>query len=240
MSEFVHDCPRCGATRITFDVRGQCSRGIVHAGWVERFEVFCVCRACRSATIFVLDNIDSKVASVWKTNGIVDNNTVINRYFNYVEFINISDINHKSAPDHVDEKISEIYTEASRCLSIGCWNAAGAMYRLCIDLSTKSLLPSEQEHPNMRNSISAKTRRSLGLRLEWMFNNEVLPKELADLADCIQQDGNDGAHDGTLTEADALDLSDFAYQLLDRIYTQPKRIEIAKKRREERRSPSLD
>ncbi|KQS48531.1 hypothetical protein ASG20_14190 [Sphingomonas sp. Leaf198] len=60
--------------------------------------------------------------------------------------------------------------------------------------------------------------------------------ELADLADCVREDGNDGAHDGTLGKADAEDLVDFTQQLLERVYSEPARLRIAKARREARRA----
>jgi hypothetical protein len=103
------------------------------------------------------------------------------------------------------------------------------MFRLVIDLSTKSLLPPAEEPPN------AKIRRSLGLRLEWMFDNGRLPSDLRELADCIKEDGNDGAHDGSLSKNEALDLRDFTFSLLERLYTIPKRVELAAARRNERR-----
>ena len=79
-----------------------------------------------------------------------------------------------------------VVEEANSCLASQCFNAAGAMYRLALDLATKDLLPDEGE-PN------AKTRRSLGLRVPWLFDNGKIPADLKSLAECLQQDGNDGA-----------------------------------------------
>jgi hypothetical protein len=78
--------------------------------------------------------------------------------------------------------------------------------------------------------LNAKTRRDLGLRLPWLFENGRLPVELAELARCVREDGNDGAHQGTLTEPDAADLLDFTMAFLQRVYTEPKRIELAARR----------
>jgi hypothetical protein len=104
------------------------------------------------------------------------------------------------------------------------------MFRLCLDLSTRALLP-EANEAGLNNTI----RRNLGHRLPWLFDNGRLPEALRDLSSCLKDDGNDGAHEGTLSEADAEDLSEFAFIMLERIYTEPKRIEIAKFRRQERR-----
>jgi hypothetical protein len=107
------------------------------------------------------------------------------------------------------------------------------MFRLCIDLATVAMLPNEDSGgPNQR------TRRSLGLRLGWIFDNGILPETLRKLSTCIKDDGNDGAHAGTLSEEDANDIADFTVILLERVYTEPKRLEIAKERRIARRSSS--
>jgi hypothetical protein len=56
-----------------------------------------------------------------------------------------------------------------------------------------------------------------------------------EISTCIREDGNDGAHQGTLTKEDAEDLLDFTTALLERLFTEPRRLEIAQERRKERR-----
>jgi len=84
---------------------------------------------------------------------------------------------------------------------------------------------------------NAKQRRDLGLRLPWLIEHGLLPKELHDLSHCIKEDGNDGAHTGTLKKEDAEDMLDFTTALLERVYTEPERLRLAKERREQRRKP---
>ena len=106
------------------------------------------------------------------------------------------------------------------------------MYRLALDIVTKELLPTDTSvEPNSR------VRRSLGLRMGWLFANSSLPKDLQNLADCIREDGNDGAHDASLSEQDANDLSDFIFELLRRIFTEPEKLKLAEDRRAARRAP---
>ncbi len=83
--------------------------------------------------------------------------------------------------------------------------------------------------------LNSKVRRDLGLRLPWLFDNGILPEALRELSSCVKDDGNDGAHEGTLKKEDAEDLLDFTYALLERIYTEPKRLQLAKERRLSRR-----
>jgi hypothetical protein len=105
------------------------------------------------------------------------------------------------------------------------------MFRLCIDLATRAMLPNG-EVPG----LNAKTRRNLGLRLPWLFDTGRLPDALKELSSCIKEDGNDGAHEGNLTENDAWDLLDFTSILLERIYSEPERLRKATARRGARRA----
>jgi hypothetical protein len=148
-------------------------------------------------------------------------------------FINIKDQATVAPPEHVPPDIANVFREAATCLRVECWNAAGTMFRLCVDLATRPMLPNEDVE-----GLNAKTKRDLGLRLPWLFANNKLPASLRDLSKAIREDGNDGAHQGTLTKEDAEDLLDFTVALLERIYTEPKKLELAEQRREQRRAPS--
>jgi len=63
----------------------------------------------------------------------------------------------------------------------------------------------------------------------------ALPISLKELAKCIREDANDGAHVGDLGKEEAEDLLDFTVAILERLYTEPKRLELAEARRKERR-----
>jgi hypothetical protein len=142
-------------------------------------------------------------------------------------------VNFVGQQPHVPKDIADVFVEAATCLSVECWNAAGAMFRLCVDLTTKPMLPTG-ETPGLNNKI----RRDLGLRLSWLFDNNKLPSDLRELSACIHQDGNDAAHTGKLTKIDAEDLLDFTRELLERVYTEPARLKLAAERRANRRKPS--
>ncbi|MFS2017384.1 DUF4145 domain-containing protein [Massilia sp. CT11-108] len=156
---------------------------------------------------------------------------VINGFVNVERYLSIGDIAAEPPPEYLPEHILAAFNEGAKCLAVGCFNAAGTMFRLCVDMTTKEKLPSGDVE-----GLNSKTRRDLGLRLPWLFDNRYLPEDLRDLSHCIKEDGNDGAHQGTLTEADALDLLDFTTELLERIYTQPEKVKLAAERRAQRRS----
>lgn len=69
------------------------------------------------------------------------------------------------------------------------------------------------------------------MRIEWLLDNGKLDRNLEELSSCIKDDGNDGAHEGTLSAIDAEDIKDFAFILLERLYTEPQRLENARARR---------
>ena len=229
MSELVADCPRCGSRKITFDLTQELLVEVQY-NWQQWYEAFCVCRHCRRATIFVLSqNVDADIHTVHK-NGLVQIKGAVNTYMNIEGFINLKDIATTSPPEHLPKDIEAAFKEGATCLSVGCHNAAGTMFRLCVDLATRSSLPEQDIQ-----GLNAKIRRNLGLRLPWLFDNGYLPEALRELSSCVKEDGNDGAHVGSLKKGDAGDLLDFTVALLERMYTEPERLQLAKQRRDSRR-----
>jgi hypothetical protein len=228
MSELVANCPRCGAKAMTFDLVNQIPIHIRY-DWQAWFEAFCVCRACNKSTIFVLSQKDIHDKEEIKK-GLSKLDRAVNQVMKVESHISLKDAATQQPPEHLPKNIEAAFREGAACMSIGCYNAGGTMFRLCIDLATRAMLPEGDAE-----GLNAKTRRDLGLRLPWLFDNGVLPEALRELSACIKEDGNDGAHQGTLGEEDAGDILDFTYVLLERLYTEPKRIEIAKERRTARR-----
>lgn len=150
---------------------------------------------------------------------------------NVERYVGLGDLATQSPPKHLPPEIEASFLEAARCLAIGCWNATGVMFRMCVDLATRQMLPEEETA-----GLNSKIRRDLGLRLPWLFDNGKLPEGLRELSACIREDGNDGAHAGTLTKEDSEDLLDFTVALLERLYTEPERLRLAKERRQTRRA----
>jgi hypothetical protein len=164
--------------------------------------------------------------------GLLKVEGALNNYVEINSHISLKDQASTAPPDHIPKNIEAVFREGATCLAVGCYNAAGTMFRLCVDLATRAMLPKEQTE-----GLNAKVRRDLGLRLPWLFENGRLPEALKELSSCIKEDGNDSAHAGTLNESDAEDLLDFTTALLERIYTEPERLRLAKERRDTRRAP---
>jgi len=230
MTELVGDCPRCGSHQITFDLLAAIVRGQRY-DWQNWYEAFAICRQCRRSTVFILSESVNGNYQYVHNQGLMNIDEAVNRYVDIEGIISLKDQSSAEPPEYVPEEIEAIFREGSTCLTVGCFNAAGTMFRLCIDLVTRSLLPTE-EVEGLNNRI----RRNLGLRLAWLFDNSHLPGALRDLSACVREDGNDGAHVGNLTKEDAEDLLDFTSVLLERIYTEPERIRLAQERRNKRRT----
>jgi Domain of unknown function (DUF4145) len=220
MAELVANCPRCGAKSHTHDVPAlQFLHKDSHSG-DRYYEALGVCRNCSRGTIFSLYG------------GEPVEGQALNKFLKVRGFISLKDQATTAPPEHVPPRIADVFREGATCLRVECWNAAGTMFRLCVDLATRPMLPQEDVP-----GLNSRTRRDLGLRLPWLFENGKLPLDLRDLSTAIREDGNDGAHQGTLTKTDAEDLLDFTAALLKRLYTDPKQLELAKERREARRAP---
>ncbi|MET0107652.1 MAG: DUF4145 domain-containing protein [Candidatus Thiodiazotropha endolucinida] len=229
MAELVANCPRCGSKSITFDLIAA-TKTHIRRNWQQFYETFAVCRHCHRSTVFVLADGSYEDGQEIDKIGLTSIKVALNPYVEIEGIITLKDRADVKAPDHVPEEIEKVFNEGATCLKVDCWNAAGTMFRLCIDMVTRKLLP-EKDAEGLNKHI----RRSLGLRLPWLFDNKRLPESLRDLSTCVREDGNDGAHAGTLGKEDAEDLLDFTSILLERIYTEPERIRLAAERRDERR-----
>ncbi|ENV50180.1 hypothetical protein L292_2808 [Acinetobacter junii CIP 107470 = MTCC 11364] len=238
MSSFVFDCPCCSAKNSTFDVYGSQPKPLVpiYVTW----SIFATCRACKNSCC-VTAGINQQTfmslqsssyedrVRISRVKEFLDSKSDLANYFDRFFYSPVLP-NAEIPPEHLPKEVESIFSEAAKCFSIGCFNAAGAMFRLCLDSVTKKII--EQ---NESLNPTSNDRKTIHNRLVWIFKNNVLPSSLEDLSRCIKDDGNDAAHDGTLTKEDAADLLDFTYILLERIYTEPARIEIANHRRTARR-----
>lgn len=236
MSELVANCARCGANHTTFDVLGNAIVG--ERSWQKLTEAYCVCRQCQKGTIFIVRAIDVGFSSSLKNSSLptIGGSLTGNNWVAIEGYVSIKDADAMEPPEYLPTEIESVFNEGARCFAVGCDNAAGAMFRLCVDLATADLLPDVNN--DKVSQPNPKQRRDLGLRLPWLFDQKLLPDGLHELSTCIKEDGNDGVHRGSLSKEDIEDIRDFTFILLERLYTEPARLLKAKERRAERRSES--
>lgn len=242
MSTFIFDCPSCSAKNSTFDVD---SIHGVESSRYTAWDLFSICRAC-SKSMVITATVKPEIYNPLYIHGqtiaestkrvreqiidVVDrddfhlNRVFADFFYSPVHFGQIT------PPEYLPEKVRHIFNEATKCLSLNCFNASGAMFRLCLDIVTKDIVQKNEGLGPTRED-----KKSIHTRLNWIFKHNLLNNALEDLSRCIKDDGNDGAHDGNLTNTEADDLLDFTYELLEQVYTQPERIRLAQIRRQERR-----
>ena len=180
--------------------------------------------------MFILAEEGVKQGNVIREKGLSKLTGAVNALVRIEGYVSLKDKVGAAPPEHLPNDIQNVFAEGATCLAVGAFNAAGTMFRLCVDLATKSLLPEVDG-----DGLNSKVRRNLGLRLPWLFDRKLLPEALRELSSCIKDDGNDGAHAGTLQQEDAEDLLDFTATLLERLYSEPERLRLARERRDKRR-----
>lgn len=246
MSNFslFFDCPNCGATKSTFDVLA--SNVINQTPPFIKWQFYGVCRGClKGVTINGAPNVENSLKVRELVNpkqtiiipglqipklDLLPKGSSLNHYFTsfYVSNYSLGKID---SPEHLPQEIKIIFEEAATCLATKCFNASAAMFRLCLDMTTKDIL-NKNKHLNPTQD----NNKTIHKRLNWIFENHLLSANLEDLSRCIKDDGNDGAHDGTIGQIEADDLFDFTSVLLEQVYTQPEKVRIARERRQERHS----
>ena len=106
-------------------------------------------------------------------NGLANLKFAVNRVMSIEGHISLKDAASQQPPDHLPQEIEASFREGAACMSIGCYNAAATMFRLCIDLATRAMLPVGEVE-----GLNAKTRSDLGLRLPWLIGKGLLPQDL--------------------------------------------------------------
>jgi hypothetical protein len=151
---------------LPFDVHYTIPRRRVY-DWQRRYEALSVCRNCKLSTVFVIaQNVKADDRFVAQHDPPATIHGSLNPYFEIEGFICVKDIGAIAPPEFVPEPVANAFREGATSVVTNGPNAAGAMFRLAIDLSTRPLLPPEDApEPNR------KTRRDLGLRLPWLFAN---------------------------------------------------------------------
>ena len=156
VAELVANCPRCGARHVTFDVQAATLVRLQYS-WHHTFEAFGVCRHCHTSTIFILDEKTDHDTELFQDKSPLSVKASLNNYFSVNRYVSVRDYGVVSPPEHLPEAIVTVFQEGATSINIGNWNAAGAMFRACVDLATRPLLPQED-----MQGLNRRTRRDLG------------------------------------------------------------------------------
>ena len=235
------DCPRCGKKEITFEPKGSNDISVVSKHSMEdkiqnfppdpyrgMYELFAICRGCKKATVFIIgDYYDHQRDDFPNINPMTLKGS-LNKYFEIVELLRVPYNESRSPPEFLPPNIEQTFKEGAACLSIECWNAAGGMFRKCLDLTAKDKLK-KKDHG-----------KKLSTKIKCLLAEKILSADLEKVANYIILDGNDGLHNRMLTKDEAMILVDFTVLLLGRIYTEPEIIKQIEKRREKIKTKIAD
>jgi hypothetical protein len=224
---FAGDCPRCGQSRTTFDILA--ATYVRDSDGQSGFESFLRCRSCYRPSIGLLRETGGTQDSPLDLNG-----QYANSVYSLEEWV-FEIPNRRACPPHVPDDVKRIFDEAAICTAIGTWDAGGTMFRKVLDVATRSITrtPDALEEPR---PASWKVYKDLRLRLDWLFDNQLLSPALKELSSCIHEDGNDAAHDVQgIDKPEAEDLADFCEQILQVLYSVPGQIDENRRRRNKRR-----
>ena len=106
MSMLIEDCPRCGASKVTFDVTQVNERDTAY-DWQRRYEAFCICRGCNGATVFRLTQADirsQRLLSDTKVMALAN----LNQVFRVEGYLSLKDKAAQKAPDHLPAQIDAV------------------------------------------------------------------------------------------------------------------------------------
>ncbi len=239
------NCPICGKTA-KFEIKN--SNGCSYHNYYDsieefletcspdemcrRYELFAMCGVCHFGSIFVVSEPFNDATSEVRTRPLpMDIKGSLNGMFDIEGIVRICDNVAVPSPKFITRDIGKAFREGTDCLSIRCWNAACAMFRACLDLATKDMLPEDNVE-----GLTAEHRGKLAPRIKWLHAAGVLPDDLKDLAECIKDDGNEGVHEVILTKEDAMEVFNFTVMLLEYVYTAPAMRKDAKKKRDVRKA----
>lgn len=238
MPELKVDCPRCGVKAVTADMAEAVVLSKDIAGHANRWEAAGRCRRCHLGAIYKLSRREDHVArmALVAIEGLlmrqVGNWDALVTCDGYVGLIDNADVN---VPMHLPDDVRIAYREALVCIQVRCPNAAASMLRLSLDLATKKKL-GEVRDGLPDEAIPKVVQDRLANRIQWLIEHRHIPLRLEGLANEVRLSGNDGAHDGSLTMHDVLDLRDFAEAVLEDMFTAAGRLAEAEARRKARRA----
>ncbi|MFY1957102.1 DUF4145 domain-containing protein [Achromobacter xylosoxidans] len=128
-----------------------------------------------------------------------------------------------AVPEHCPESVARAFLQADSAVRRKDWDAAGAMDRRALELTTKNLAP---EHSD----------RNLAARINVLADSGRLTQDLKEWAHSLRFLGNDAVHeeDG-ISELEAVQGHELTRFILTYVYTLPTQVAAAREMRAERR-----
>ena len=170
MAMLILDCARCAERKMTHDVMS-CSEYLEQRQ--KHFEYFVRCRACGKTSTWEV----AQVAGQHPPPNQAASKNIVNEGVSVVGLIRPRGTA-IAAPEYTPADLKLIFDEGANCITIGAWNASSAMFRKIVDQISKDRMNAAPGGP----PADKRTRFNLKPRLQWLFQNGHLPKEVEALA----------------------------------------------------------
>lgn len=204
----VHDCPHCNTEKSGFTLVGEAPIPNTQSRW----HVFFRCNSCFGPLAVAAYNGTGQPPS--KLSG----NLARLRSVDELKYFPKATVT--AAPAHAPEPVARAFIQADYAIKRQHWEAAAAMDRRALEISTKEMAP---EHIKL----------SLYQRIEKLADAGKLTPSLKEWAHDLRLLGNDALHeiDG-VTEEEATQAHELTRFVLIYLYTLPAQVEQARAERE--------
>ncbi|AZS50057.1 DUF4145 domain-containing protein [Entomomonas moraniae] len=223
MPTLTADCPHC-FTKNTF-FKGLNAYAICEDAGYLTFQ----CQHCKNIVLTLVDDASNQSRRFTQFDFSLDANKIINGW----EVLNIwPNFPKPKTLDYLPESVAKRYIEAQEQLAEGRFETAISICRKSLDIATVLTLEEKQAKDGEGNILTkeALVKRPLKRRIELLFENNLITKDMESWAHIIREDANDAIHtDIIFTKEEAQELLDFTEVFLMYLYTLPKMVEEKRK-----------
>jgi hypothetical protein len=145
-------------------------------------ELACRCHECRRTTVFILSATVSQPNRLPKLRFDMNENPTS---FGYREVIAFPPMKASSTPRHTPEPAASFYEQGAFAIANGLYDAAGAMFRKCLESVTRSDALLKEFVPESERA--AFRQMWLKARITKLKELHAIPPALASLVDVIKE-----------------------------------------------------
>ncbi|MDN7754082.1 DUF4145 domain-containing protein [Burkholderia gladioli] len=206
MPTIVTDCPHCGASNAAFNVTYANPHYLRRESW----NTLAICPSC-GCGIYAVISAHPAHGTIHNLQNIQGNLALHDEVYSIEVFPKAEQV---EAPEHIPPLATRAFVEGAESLNAGRPTAAAAMFRRCLEIALK------QHSPDIE-------AWKLDKRIDKLFAEGRITKDLQEWAHRIRLEGNDALHEEEeFTKETASEMMEFTRMVLVYLYTLPERIRI--------------
>lgn len=235
MTLYVGECRRCGAQHMSFDVYGVSTMEEDyefrvpphHTRHRRSIELACRCHQCSCTTVFILRAEAAGSHHLPKSRFERNENPIT---FGYRETNAFPTKQARPIPSDTPNPAADFYKQAATAFAHGLYDAAGAMFRKCLESTTRTqsilcLIPETDRETYLKSWLKARIAR--------LKEIHAIPPALADLVDVIKDEGDSAVHGDSLYDKESAEaLHGFTETFLEQIFSIPAQIERVRSKKQ--------